>query len=149
MVRRRYDTARQFRLTRRPGEAGQSMTETVVALTIVLAIVFGLIHLSLLAITRHVCNYAAFAGARASMYGGAGDAMNAQAAARGIVSMMGRGTSFVSGVGDSSRYRVEVLSPFIYPLFNNGGGSKVRVASVAPQYTQRPNPPEKGDNAGR
>ena len=113
------------------------MTESIVALSIVLAI------------TRHVCNYAAFAGARASMYGGMGDQMRGQAAARSIVAVMGRGTSFVTGSGDGSRFRVEVLSPFAYALFNNGGGSKIWVASVAPMYVQLPSPQEKGDNASR
>ena len=75
-----HGVARRSRLTRRRRESGQSLTETIMALTIVLAIFFGLVHLSLLAVTRHVCNYAAFAGARASMYGGTGDQPRGQAA---------------------------------------------------------------------
>jgi hypothetical protein len=144
-----HDVARRSRLTGRRRESGQSLTETIVALTIVLAIFFGLVHLSLLAVTRHVCNYAAFAGARASMYGGMDDQMRAQAAARSITTMMGRGTTFVSGYNLGTSFRVQVLSPFSYALFNNGGGAKVWVQSVAPTYTQRPIPPETGDNAGR
>jgi hypothetical protein len=68
-----HGVARRSCLTRRQGESGQSLTETIIALTIVLAIFFGLVHLSLLAVTRHVCNYAAFAGARAALYAGQGD----------------------------------------------------------------------------
>ena len=143
------DDARRSDSTRRRGESGQALTETIVALTIVLAVFFGLVHLSLLAVTRHVCNYAAFAGARASVYGGIDDQLRGQAAARSVTSMMGRGTTFMKGYGDGTRFRVEVLSPFSYALFNNGGGAQIRVASVAPMYVQRPVPPEKGDNAGR
>ena len=141
--------ARRSGPTRRHGESGQSLTETIIALTIVLAVFFGLLHLSLLAVTRHVCNYAAFAGARASVYGAADDQMRGEAAARAISSMMGRGTTFVRGDGDGTRFRIVVLSPFSYALFNNGGGAKVFVASVAPMYIQRPSPKEKGDNAGQ
>ena len=141
--------ARRSSGTRRRGESGQSFTETIIALTIVLAIFFGLVHLSLLAVTRHVCNYAAFAGARTSVYGGADDASRGESAAQTITSVMGRGTIFVSGVNDGSKFRVEVLSPFSYAFFDNGGGSRVWVASEAPVYTQSPSPREKGDNAGR
>jgi hypothetical protein len=133
---------------RRRNETGQSLTETIIALTIVLTIVFGLIHLSFLAVTRHVCNFAAFAGARATVYGGAGDDSRGQAAARSIVQMLGRGTTFLQSSADSSGYRVDVLSPFSYPLFNNGAGSKIRVSSLAPRYTQ-PSISEAGDNARR
>ena len=143
-----HGVARRSRQTRCRGDSGQSLTETIIALTIVLAIFFGLVHLSLLAVTRHVCNYAAFAGARATVYGEAGDQSRAEAAARSITGMMGRGTTFVRGVSTRSRYRVEVLSPFAYPLFNNGGGAKIWVASEAPSYVQ-PAVPETGDNAAR
>jgi hypothetical protein len=143
-----HGVARRSRLTRRRGESGQSLTETIIALTIVLAIFFGLVHLSLLAVTRHVCNYAAFAGARASLYNGAGDQTRAEAAARAIVGTLGRGTTFERGVYDQSTYRVVVLSPFAYPLFNNGGGAKIYVASAARMYAQ-PSIPEEGDNAAR
>ena len=144
-----HDAARRSGSTRRRGESGQSLTETIIALTIVLAVFFGLVHLSLLAVTRHVCNYAAFAGARASIYGGIDDQMRGQAAARSVTSMMGRGTTFMMGYGNGTQFRVQVLSPFSYALFDNGGGAKVIVASVAPMYVQRPVPPEKGDNAGQ
>jgi hypothetical protein len=141
--------ARRSRLTRRRGDTGQSLTETVIALTIVLAIFFGLVHLSLLAVTRHVCNFAAFSGARASVYGGGEDQAQATFAARDATRMMGRGTAFVAAYGDGSRFQVKVLSPFSYALFDNGGGSRIWVASEAPMYVQSPSPPEIGDNASR
>ncbi len=140
--------ARWSRLTRRQEESGQSLTETIIALTIVLAIFFGLVHLSLLAVTRHVCNYAAFAGARASLYDGVGAQPQAESAARDIVTMLGRGTTFVSGTSTRTSFRVVVLSPFSYPLFDNGGGAKVYVASESRMFPQ-PSIPEAGDNAKR
>jgi len=145
-MRARGVVRRPFRTGRR-GERGQSFTETLVALTIVLAIFFGLLHLSLLAVTRHVCNYAAFAGARAAMYGEAADAYQASAAANDVTRMLGRGTDFVSGSSYGATFRVQVRSPFSYALFNNSGGAKVIVQSEAPMVTQSPVPKEGGDNA--
>ena len=148
MAAQGHGVARRSRLTRRLGESGQSLTETIIALTIVLAIFFGLVHLSLLAVTRHVCNYAAFAGARASLYAGQGDQPRAESAARDIVRMLGRGTTFVRADSGRSSFRVTVLSPFAYPLFNNGGGAKIYVASESRMFPQ-PSIPEAGDNAQR
>lgn len=133
---------------RRGGEAGQALTETIISLTIVLAVFWGLIHISLLAVTRHVSNYAAFAGARASVYGGAGSSFRGQAAAHQITGTLPRGTQFLWGRAQGRRYRVELLSPFSYALFSSGRGSLVTVASESPLYVQ-PNIPEAGDNAGR
>jgi len=127
--------------------SGQSLVETVIALTIIMMIVLGLIQLSMLAVTRHVSNYAAFAAARASVYGASG-LMQAQAAARDITSVLPRGTQFLGALPSGSSLRVQVSSPFAYPLFTTGPGGKVIVAAQAPTYTQ-PTILEAGDNASR
>jgi hypothetical protein len=131
--------------------AGQSLVETTIALTIVLLVVFALIHLSMLAVTRHVANFAAFSAARASVYTGAGDRGRAEDSARSILRILPRGTEFLRlqpDAGGRGTLRVEVLSPFSYPLFSGGAHGKVRVAAEAPLYVQ-PTIAETGDNASR
>lgn len=131
--------------------AGQSLVETTIALTIVLLVVFALVHLSMLAVTRHLANFAAFSAARASVYAGAGDRGRAEEAARSILRVLPRGTEFVRldpNVSGRGMLRVEVLSPFSYPLFSSGAGGKVTVAAEAPLYVQ-PSIAEAGDNASR
>lgn len=128
---------------------GQSLVETIIALTIVLLVVLALIHTSMLAVTRHVANYAAFAGARAAAYGEAQDRSRAEQAARFITRVLPTGTQFLRlqpNVPGRGTLRVEVASPFSYPLFSNSGGGKVIVAAEAPLYKQ-PDIPEAGDNA--
>jgi len=133
--------------TRPPGwrrVSGQSMVETIIALSIVVLIVFGLIHLSLLAVTRHVCNLAAFSGARAAVYDGS--PIRASQAARAITGVLPSGTWFRSAERSAGGFRVRVESPFGYPL--TGPGGRAIVTSVAPMYVQ-PHILEVGDNASR
>lgn len=126
--------------------AGQSMVETVIALSTVVLIVFGLIHLSMLAVTRHVCNLAAFSGARAAVYGGTGSLSSAAQASRAITGTLPSGTRFLSARPASGGFRVQVDSPFGYPL--TGPGGRAVVTAVAPMYVQ-PDIREAGDNASR
>lgn len=126
--------------------SGQSLVETTIALTILVMIIFGLIHISMLAVTRHVCNFAAFSAARAAVYNGMGDMPRAQEAARSITGMLPSGTQFLFAWPTRDAFRVRVNSPFGYPL--TGPGGRVIVAAEAPMYAQ-PNIPEVGDNASR
>jgi hypothetical protein len=126
--------------------SGQSLVETVIALTILVMIVLGLIHISMLAVTRHVCNFAAFSAARASVYNGMGDLPRAQEAARSIMRLLPSGTQFLLAEPTRGAFRVQVNSPYGYPL--TGPGGRVIVAAEAPMYAQ-PNIPEAGDNASR
>lgn len=133
------------------GASGQSLVETTIALTIVLLVVFALIHLSMLAVTRHIANFAAFSAARASVYSGASDRGRAEQTARSILRILPRGTEFLRldpNVPGRGTLRVEVLSPFSYPLFSSGASGKVTVAAEAPLYVQ-PSIAEAGDNASR
>ncbi len=69
------------------------MVETIIALTLVMLIVMGLIHLSMLAATRHVLNFAAFSAARASVYGTAGDQQRSDSLVRTLLRVLPRGTT--------------------------------------------------------
>ncbi|MCX6552464.1 MAG: pilus assembly protein [Acidobacteria bacterium] len=126
--------------------SGQSLVETIIALTLLMTMILGLIHLSFLAVTRLVCNLAAFEAARASVYSGAGDYPRAYETARSITSMLPAGTRLMLAVPQQDTFRVQVHSPFGYPL--TGPGGRAIVASEAPMYTQ-PDIPEVGDNARR
>jgi hypothetical protein len=136
----------EARLPARLRASGQSLVETVIALSIVVMIVFGLIHLSLLVVSRHVCNFAAFSGARASVYGGTGDQSRAQEAARVVTGFLPSGTRFLWARPSAGRFRVQIDSPFGYPL--TGPGGHAIVSSAVPMYVQPP-VPEVGDNASR
>jgi hypothetical protein len=134
------------------GAPGQAVTETVLSLAFILLIVLALAHLTFLASTKHIVNYAAFAGARASMYNAAdvaragGGAMD-QRAVEAITGMMYWGRP-AHGEAMGSAYRVEYPTPFVLPLLNHAAGSVVIVTSVAP-VARQPDLPEEGDNAAR
>lgn len=125
--------------------SGQSMVETIISLSLVMMIVLGLIHLSLLAVTRHVGNFAAFSAARILVYG-SGELPRAQEAVVTTLRMLPEGTEYRWAAPASGVFRVEVSSPFGYPLF--GVGRRLTVESRAPMYTQ-PFIRETGDNASR
>ncbi len=137
---------REVFVRRARGTSGQSLVETIIALSLLMMIILGLIHLSFLAVTRHVCNLAAFQGARVSVYGGLGEAPRAYQAARTVTGMLPAGSRLMLAVPGRDTFTVQVHSPFGYPL--SGPGGRAIVKSEAPMYTQ-PNIPEEGDNARR
>lgn len=124
--------------------SGQAMVETIIALTIVMLIVMALINLAMLASTRHVLNFAAFSGARAAVYGGAGNQIDPRSLVRTVTDELPRGTTLVEATPGSNDFVVRVIAPFGYPL--SGTGSRTPVVSRAPMYRQ-PEIKEAGDNA--
>jgi hypothetical protein len=121
--------------------------ETCLALSFLLTIVFALLFLALLASTKHIVNYAAFAGARASMYG-ASDSRSAgqdRLAVREVTRMMNWGRPATSDATPQG-YRVSYPTPLAFPLFNHAAGNIVIVTAVSP-VPQQPSIPEQGDNA--
>lgn len=130
----------------RPATSGQAMVETIIALTIVMLIVMGLIHLSMLAATRHVLNFAAFSAARASVYGAAGDQQRSNSLVQTIIRVLPRGTQLAQAFPQGGNYRVVAWSPFAYPF--SGTTGRTLVTSQAPMYSQ-PTIEEAGDNASR
>jgi hypothetical protein len=133
------------------GRAGQAVTETVLALAFILLIVLGLIHLTFLASTKHIVNYAAFAGARASMYSASDAARSGggldAGAVEAITRMMYWGRR-AQGQTTGDSYKVQYPTPFAMPLFRNAAGNVVIVTAVAP-IPRQPDLPEEGDNAAR
>ena len=132
--------------------SGQAVVETVLSLAFILMILLGLLHLTFLASTKHMVNYAAFAGARASMYSAADSARYAggpmdRLAVQEVTGMLDWGRPpRTARVGNG--YRVEYPTPFAFPLFNDAAGNVVVVTSVAP-IARQPDLPEVGDNAAR
>lgn len=116
----------------RQDERGQSMVETLLSLSLLLVIVMGLLQLALLASTRHVVNYAAFAGARASLYGNQGDG---RAAARDVTRILGYATRTPTLSPGRTRFRVRYPTPFALPIFNQGQ-REVVVTGEAPVFVQ-------------
>ena len=130
----------------RPTASGQAMVETIIALTIVMLIVMGLIHLSMLAATRHVLNFAAFSAARSSVYGAAGDQQRSNSLVQTIIRVLPRGTQLSQASPQGGNYRVVAWSPFAYPF--SGTTGRTLVTSLAPMYAQS-TIAEAGDNASR
>jgi hypothetical protein len=150
-MRRELEAAPAARAAVCRSASGQAVTETVLSLAFIMLIVLGLIHLTFLASTKHIVNYAAFAGARASMYS-ASDASRAggpmdRLAVEEVTGMMNWGRPPQSGPATGG-YRVQYPTPFALPLFNHAAGNVVIVTSVAP-IARQPDLPERGDNAAR
>lgn len=124
--------------------SGQALVETIIALTIVMLIVMALINLAMLASTRHVLNFAAFSGARAAVYGGAGNPLDPRSLVRTVTDELPRGTVLIEATPGRDDFVVRVIAPFGYPL--SGTGSRTPVVSRAPMYAQ-PDIKEAGDNA--
>lgn len=108
------------------------MVETLLSLSLLLFIVMGLLQLALLAATRHMVNYAAFAGARASLYG---QGNQATAAARDVTNILGYATRTPTFSAGRSTFRVQYPTPFALPIFNQGR-REVVVVGEAPVFTQ-------------
>ena len=64
--RRRLTIGARLRRT----EAGQAVTETMIMMMFLLLLVFGFIHMCMLATTKYVVDYAAFSVARADLVDG-------------------------------------------------------------------------------
>ena len=132
------------RYRRRKGERGQSLVETLIALTFLFFLVQALIQLVLLASTRHLVNYAAFAGARASLYGDGTAARQGREAVRQIGRLLDWGPDAQVVSSSRTRYRVRYPTPLAMPIFTQR--RQVPVLGEAPAVRQ--NVPERGDNAG-
>jgi Flp pilus assembly protein TadG len=115
----------------------------------VLLLVFGLMHLSMLTVTRYMVNYAAFAAARASVVG-----TSQTAAARAVLAninwWVGQGGTMPLKVeyttrGDWSGYEVTTRVPFGLPIYEWISPQGIEITGFAP-LTKDPNAPSGGDN---
>lgn len=135
-------------------EDGQSATETMIMMGFLSLLIFGFIHMCMLATTKYLVNFAAFSVARAEMVGG-----SRQEAADGAMAYLrwwsspwanrktvqGPITRTVRGksrTGFTVTYRV----PFGLPIFNNIPAGGIALVGFSP-YVRQPNIPEEGDNA--
>lgn len=135
-------------------EGGQSATETIIMMAFLSLLIFGFIHMCMLATTKYLVNFAAFSVARAEMVGG-----SRQEAADGAMAYLrwwsnpfanrktvqGPVTRTVRGksrTGFTVTYRV----PFGLPIFNNIPAGGIALVGFSP-YVRQPNIPEEGDNA--
>lgn len=140
---------------------GQAATETMMMMMFLLLMIFGLAHFSMLAATKQMLDYAAFAAARTALVGGGGPfglgGGSAQDAARQVMDASLRWSNQQANVsGDSCNttpsglnrrgLRVQVRVPFGLPIFNNIPAGGLLITSLAPCVVQ-PNINESGDNA--
>src|SRR5688500_15691142 len=57
--------------TSRSTNTGQAATETMISMLFLMLMIWGLVHLSMFAVSKYVANYAAWAAARTAMVHGA------------------------------------------------------------------------------
>lgn len=138
---------------------GQAATETMMMMMFLLLMIFGLAHFSMLAATKQMLDYAAFAAARTALVGDGLFGFGApQQAARQVMDASLRWSNQQANVsGDSCMIpqplmnfkrglRVDIRVPFGLPIFNNIPAGGLLVTSLAPCITQ-PRIDESGDNA--
>ena len=138
---------------------GQAATETMMMMMFLLLMIFGLAHFSMLAATKQMLDYAAFAAARTALVGDGLFGFGApQQAARQVMDASLRWSNQqanVTGAGCNTTppglnrrgLRVQVRVPFGLPIFNNIPAGGLLITSLSPCVVQ-PDINENGDNAG-
>ncbi|MCX6538144.1 MAG: pilus assembly protein [Acidobacteria bacterium] len=136
---------------------GQATVETVVVMTFLLFMIFGLIHVCLLAVTKYMVSLAAFSAGRALMVHGTGwvgQAAAWTAATTVLDNLRWWKSAWQRLVLPPTQGRLDGRegvfvthrAPFAFPIFNDlpfGGLPVTAFSAVAIQ----PDIPEKGDNA--
>jgi Flp pilus assembly protein TadG len=129
----------------RTGERGQSTTETLLMMMFLMLLIFGVVHLSMLATTKYLVNFAAFSGARTAMIGG-----SAQAGAESALLYL-RWSKPAAHDNSSKTIRGKtrrgVSVSYFVPFAGFFDPQVPSLTGFAP-YTKQPNIPEEGDNAG-
>lgn len=128
-------------------DAGQATTETMIMMSFLLLMIFGVVHMAMLMSTKVMVNYAAWAAARAAMVG-----ENQTLAAMAVMDNL-RWTSpplvreTTKTIRGKSRQGIEVtvLVQFGLPIFKAVPTGGLRVVAFAP-VAKQPNIPERGDN---
>jgi hypothetical protein len=138
---------------RRRRASGQALTETILMMGFLLLFIFSIVHLSMLAATKYVVNYAAFAAARATMV----DPDRAWPAALEAMHNLRWWRDPARNAPDNPvrfeiRYErigavVVQRVPFGLPMFNRIPDGGLEVVGFAPAI-QQPDVPERGDNCG-
>lgn len=137
--------------TRRRSRRGQAALESMMMMAFMLLLIFGVMHLTMFAVTRYMVNYAAFAAARAAVVGN-----SPQAAAEAVMDNLnwwasegGKAPVSVSSENRDgwSGYVVRTRVPFGMPIYEWIEPQGVELESFAPTATQD-NAPSGGDNGG-
>lgn len=137
----------------RSSSRGQAATETMMMMMFLLLMIFGLAHFSMLAATKQMLDYAAFAAARTALVDG--DRATAARVVMDASLRWSNQTPTTSGGNCNSRpsglnrkgLQVRVRVPFGLPIFNNIPAGGLQITSPAPCIVQ-PEINESGDNAG-
>jgi Flp pilus assembly protein TadG len=134
------------------GERGQSATETMIMMSFLFLMIFAIVHMAMLASTKFMVNYAAFAAARAAVVAGSERLAAIQVTdnlrwwRNPLLNLpnVRRTTRTIAGV---RRPGVEVTArvPFGLPIFNSVPTGGIRVVGFAPVAVQ-PGVPIRGDN---
>jgi hypothetical protein len=121
-------------------------------MSLVLLFIFGLLHLSMMMVTKYMVNYAAFAAARTAMVRGVG-ASEVQDAAQQALEILQwwpkgneRNVPEVEYDGAREGLIVRYRIPFGLPIFDTVSPNGLVVEGFAP-VAEQPNIPETGDNA--
>jgi hypothetical protein len=139
------------RLRRGPAGAGQALTETLLMMSFLLLFVFSIVHLSILAATKYVVNYAAFAAARTLMVQGTEEGWDA---ALEVMHNLRWWKDEARNAPDrpefENRYRRSGVTirhrvPLGLPMFNRIPDGGLEVVGFAP-VTPQPQAPQVGDN---
>lgn len=138
---------------------GQAATETMIMMMFLFLMIFGLIHMSMLAATKYMVNFAAFSAARTIMVRGddaSGLQMWAYTAASGVIDNIrwwneawrNRPDLPITTGDERGRHGVYVVYrvPFGLPIFNAVPAGGFRMIGFAP-YQVQPDIDEVGDNA--
>jgi len=138
---------------------GQAATETMMMMMFLLLMIFGLAHFSMLAATKQMLDYAAFAAARTALVSSGPLSLGGgpQDAARQVMDASLRWSNQQPAVSGAScnttppglnrrGLRVQVRVPFGLPIFNNIPAGGLLITALAPCIVQ-PNINESGDNA--
>lgn len=123
-------------------ERGQSTTETLLVMSFLMLLIFGFVHMSMLATTKYLVDFAAFSGARSALVG-----RSAQSGATAALSTLEwsspsaqentqRTIRGATRTGVTVRYAVPFGGIFNVPV----------ITGFAPALRQ-PDIPEVGDNA--
>jgi Flp pilus assembly protein TadG len=131
----------------RSRERGQAATETMISMLFLMLMIWGLVHLSMFAVSKYVANYAAWAAARTAMVHGSpsGTGVGGQSLVAAM-HVMGnwKWATLVRAFRTQHNFRgtnrtvieVDMTVPFGHLIFGTGGGIVVygRAAMMGNTY---------------
>ena len=134
---------------RRRGRRGQAALESMLMMAFMLLLIFGVMHLTMFAVTRYMVNYAAFAAGRAEAVGNSGQAA-AEAVMENLNWYASEGGKPPVEVAFENRdgwegYVVRTRVPFGMPIYEWIEPQGMLIESFAPT-TRQDDPPSGGDN---